>query len=77
MGDLGVNRPHRGFRGVGGSIVGALVGFTLSSLVYVLVNPTLERSGGLLRETQGLLWSCVPVLTALGALVGHRISRRR
>jgi len=58
-------------------IVGAVVGFGVSSLVYVLVNPLLERSSGLLRETQGLLWSTVPVLTVVGAVLGRALVRRR
>ncbi len=58
-------------------VIGALVGFGTSSFVYVLVNPLLERSSGLLRETQGLLWSCIPALTILGAVLGHRIAQRR
>jgi hypothetical protein len=57
--------------------LGALTGFGVSSMVYVLVNPLLERSSGLLRETQGLLWSTVPVLTVAGAVLGHRIARGR
>ncbi len=77
MGDPGANRPRSGLKGVSGAIAGALVGLGVSSLVYGLLNPLLEKSGGLLRETQGLLWSLVPVMTALGALVGHRVSRRR
>jgi len=60
-----------------GALAGALVGFGVSSAVYVLVNPLLERSSGLLRETQGLLWSAVPVLTVLGAVLGRRIAQRR
>jgi len=60
-----------------GALVGALIGFGVSSVTYMLVNPLLERSGGLLRETQGLLWSTVLVLTVLGAVLGRWIVRRR
>lgn len=60
-----------------GALVGALVGLGVSSAVYALVNPLLERSSGLLRETQGLLWSTVPVVTILGAVLGRWIMRRR
>ncbi len=60
-----------------GALVGALVGFGVSTITYTLVNPLLERSGGLLRETQGMLWSLVPVLTVLGAVFGRWVARRR
>ncbi|MHB1210385.1 MAG: hypothetical protein ACYC1I_11880 [Acidimicrobiales bacterium] len=60
-----------------GAIGGALVGGAVSSLVYVLMNPVLERSSGLLRETQGLLWSAIPVCTVLGAVLGRAVVRRR
>ena len=58
------------------SILGALIGGGVSSTIYVLVNPVLERSGGLLRETQGLLWSTIPVCTLFGALLARAIARR-
>ena len=59
-----------------GILIGSLFGFGVSTVVYVLVNPILERSSGLLRETQGILWSMVPVLTAVGAVVGYLIAKR-
>lgn len=58
-------------------VIGALVGFGASSLVYQVVNPLLEKSSGLVRETQGLVWSCIPVVTVLGAVLGHRFAQRR
>ncbi len=77
MGDVSSN-PRRDRRlEVVAAVLGAFVGFGVSSTIYLLVNPLLERSGGLLRETQGLLWSTVPVLTVLGAVLGHRVARRR
>ncbi|MBW4078222.1 MAG: hypothetical protein HIU84_06885 [Acidobacteria bacterium] len=75
-----MNQPSHPARHNGdliGAVLGALVGGGASSLIYVLVNPVLERSSGLLRETQGLLWSTVPVCTILGALMGRAIARRR
>ena len=70
---------HRGWtrREISGTILGALAGFAVSSVAYVLVNPVLERSGGLLRETQGLLWSLVPVIAIMGAMLGSRVGKRR
>lgn len=44
---------------------------------YTLVNPVLEASEGLLRETQGLLWNLVPLLTLLGGVAGYLVGRRR
>ena len=56
-------------------MIGALFGGGLSSAVYFLVNPMLERSSGLVRETQGMLWSAIPVCTVLGAIVARAIVR--
>ena len=75
---------HGGTTGlVLGLLAGAIVGFTVSTVVYVLVGPVLERSEGLVREAQGLLWNLVPLLTLLGAAAGwwsvaaHRRRRAR
>ena len=57
-------------RKVVGLVVGAAVGLLLGLLAYELGAPVLEESGGPLRETQGLLWNLVPLLTVVGAFVG-------
>lgn len=59
------------------ALVGAAVGFGLGALVYLGLEPVLERSDGLLRELQGMLWNVVPLLTALGAVLGWRLAARR
>lgn len=64
-------------RDVAGALLGALVGLVASTSLYLWLNPVLERSSGLLRETQGFLWSAIPILTALGALAGRALARRR
>lgn len=53
-----------------GGVVGAAVGFGLSSVIYRLLNPVLEDSSGWVRELQGLLWNLVPLLTIAGASLG-------
>jgi H+/Cl- antiporter ClcA len=66
--------PRRGWFGAAG---GAVVGFLVGAAIYLLLNPLLERSGGWVEETQGMLWNVVPVLTILGAIVGHQVMGRR
>ena len=72
----GRNRHDREPRQVGRAglvlavLAGATLGFVVSALVYVLAGPVLERSHGLVRELQGLLWNLVPLLTLLGAAAG-------
>lgn len=53
-----------------GMLVGAAAGFGLGGAVYVLVNPVLEQSSGLVRELQGALWNLVPLLTVVGGVLG-------
>lgn len=60
-----------------GALAGGLAGFAVSSILYLTVNPLLERSSGLLRETQGLLWNLVPLLTAAGLLLGWKMADKR
>jgi len=60
-----------------GAVLGAGAGFIVGAVVYVLVSPVLERSSGIVRELQGLLWNLVPFLTVVGALVGLVVVRRR
>lgn len=68
--------PRRSSHGaVLGAVLGA--GFVVGAVVYVLVNPALESSSGVVRELQGLLWNLVPFLTVVGALVGLLLARRR
>lgn len=59
-----------------GAVVGGLLGFAAGSAVYLLLNPVLEESSGLVREMQGLLWNLVPLLTVAGAGLGWWIARR-
>ena len=59
-----------------GALGGAVIGFALGAVVYILVNPMLEDATGWVRETQGLLWNLVPFLTVLGAVVGGLLQRR-
>ena len=60
-----------------GLLGGAAVGLVLGLLAYAVGAPLLEESGGLLRETQGLLWNLVPLLTVVGAFVGLWSTGRR
>lgn len=60
-----------------GASVGALLGFALGAVVYVLLTPVLESSSGVLREMQGLSWNLVPGLTLLGAILGWVLASRR
>lgn len=76
MGDPSARHTSTRARVIVATLLGALIGLGVSSGAYLLVNPTLERSSGLLRETQGILWSLVPVLTAVGAVLGHRVAKR-
>lgn len=55
---------------------GGIVGFAIAAAVYVLVNPMLEDASGWLRETQGLLWDLVPLLTVVGAALGVLLLKR-
>ena len=40
------------------------------------LDPLLDRAGPPREDLQGLLWNVVPVLTVVGALVGHRLWTR-
>ena len=53
-----------------GVIGGGAIGLAVGAALYLLVNPVPENASGWVRETQGLLWNLVPVLTVLGAVVG-------
>lgn len=68
------NRRHPEWVGAG---VGAILGFAVGAVVYVLLTPTLEASSGVLREMQGFSWNLVPGLTVLGAVLGWVLARRR
>ncbi|MBD3783830.1 MAG: hypothetical protein IE926_12925 [Micrococcales bacterium] len=63
-------------RSVLGAVVGGLLGFTVGAVVYLGLTPVLERSTGILRETQGLLWNLVPLLALVGVVVGGWLARR-
>jgi len=58
-------------------LAGGASGFVLGAGVYLVVNPILERSTGLVREMQGLLWNLVPLLTGAGMVLGWWVARRR
>lgn len=60
-----------------GAAMGAILGFAVGAVVYVLLTPTLEASSGILREMQGFSWNLVPGLTVLGAVLGWVLARRR
>ena len=64
-------------RTVVAAVAGGLLGFAVGSVVYLVMNPVLEQSSGLLRETQGLLWNLVPLLTLVGIALGVWVVRRR
>lgn len=53
-----------------GIVVGGLIGFAMGASVYLLLEPVLEDASGWIRETQGLLWNLVPLLTIAGAWIG-------
>ena len=59
-----------------GVVGGGAIGFAVGAAVYLLLNPGLEDASGWIRETQGLLWNLVPVLTVLSALVGGLLLNR-
>jgi CHASE3 domain sensor protein len=59
-----------------GVVIGGAIGFAAGAAVYLLLNPVLEDASGWIRETQGLLWNLVPLLTVLGALVGGLLLHR-
>lgn len=59
-----------------GVLGGSALGFAVGAAVYILVNPMLEDASGWVRETQGLLWNLVPLLTVLGAVVGGLLLKR-
>lgn len=64
-------------RGVAlGVVVGGAIGFAAGAAVYLLLNPVLEDASGWIRETQGLLWNLVPILTVLGGVVGGLLQNR-
>jgi cell division protein FtsX len=67
----------RSVRGGLAALAGAVIGFALASMIYLTVNPVLEASSSPWREMQGLLWNLVPLLTAVGCLLGWRVGTRR
>lgn len=71
-----VAQDRLGLYQVIGSIAGGALGFAVASAIYLTINPMLERSSGWLRETQGLLWNLVPLLTILGLFAGWRLTVR-
>lgn len=60
-----------------GVLAGGVAGFVVGFVLYTQLGPVLEDASGWVRETQGLLWNAVPLLTVLGALVGGLLARRR
>lgn len=62
-------------RSLWGVLVGAAAGLGVSSVIYLLLNPVLEDSGGWVEELQGPLWNLVPLLTGVGALLGWLVVR--
>jgi cell division protein FtsX len=52
------------------ALAGALVGLTIGSSIYLVLNPVLENASGSVRELQGLLWNVVPLMTVVGAVLG-------
>ena len=56
--------------------VGGLLGLAAGSSLYLVLNPVLEESSGLVREMQGLLWNLVPLLTLVGIALGWWLARR-
>lgn len=61
----------------GSVLLGGALGLVVGSTVYLSVNPVLERSPGLVRELQGMLWNLVPLLTVAGMVLGWWLARRR
>lgn len=59
-----------------GTVVGGAMGFAIGAAIYLLLSPVLEDASGWIRETQGLLWNLVPVLSVLGAVVGGLLLNR-
>ncbi len=59
-----------------GLVIGGAVGVGIGAAVYALLTPVLERSDGLIRETQGLVWNLVPLLALVGAGIGLWIAWR-
>lgn len=57
-------------------LLGGAVGLAVATAVYLGLNPVLEESTGLARETQGLLWNLVPLATGLGMVLGWWYARR-
>lgn len=60
-----------------GVIGGGLLGFAIGAGAYLLLEPVLESATDWVRETQGLAWNLVPLLTVVGAVVGGLALRRR
>jgi cell division protein FtsX len=58
-----------------GAAAGAVAGFLLGWGIYALATPALEASDGLIRETQGLVWNLVPLLTVAGGVLGYLMTR--
>jgi H+/Cl- antiporter ClcA len=58
-----------------GAALGAGVGLAVGTAIYLSVGPVLERSSGIAREMQGLLWNLVPLLTVVGAFLGALLLR--
>lgn len=71
------NKEDDSRRGLIGALVGAVVVFLITYLLYVWGNPILEARSDWLREMQGFLWSAIPVGTLVGALLGWRFARKR
>lgn len=67
--------------GLWGALIGLAVGLGVGIAAYLVLDPVLEASTGLLREMQGFAWNLVPVLAVVGVivgvLIGWRISKRR
>jgi hypothetical protein len=59
-----------------GVVGGGAIGFAVGAAVYLLLNPVLEDASGWIRETQGLLWNLVPLLSVLGAVAGGLLLNR-
>lgn len=58
-------------------LLGGALGLAVATGAYLSLNPVLERSTGLVREMQGLLWNLVPLLTVVGMVLGWWFARRR
>jgi len=61
----------------GFTLLGGALGLAVGAGVYLSLNPILERSTGLVREMQGMLWNLVPLLTVIGMVLGWWFAQRR